>query len=138
MVDTRRRIREGGRASAARALRLSVAAVAAYVVAQRFSAGAKPVTAGLTALLIVQVTLFNTITETLRRIVSVLAGVGLAITASLLGSPSWTRRNGGGVRSSGANRPPPRVARARRPRNGCGRAPAASWPTTRRCAGPAA
>lgn len=89
MVDTRRRIREGGRASAARALRLSVAAVAAYVVAQRLSADAKPVTAALTALLIVQVTFFGTITETLRRIVSVLAGVGLAIGASLLVGLTW-------------------------------------------------
>ncbi len=88
-MDTRRRIREGGRASAARALRLSVAAVAAYLVAQRFSADAKPVTAALTALLIVQVTFFGTITETLRRIVSVLVGVGLAIGASLLVGLTW-------------------------------------------------
>ena len=88
-MDTRRRIREGGRAAAARALRLSVAAIAAYLAAQRFSADAKPVTAALTALLIVQVTFFGTITETLRRIVSVLVGVGLAIGASLLVGLTW-------------------------------------------------
>ncbi len=88
-ADTRRRIRAGGRASAARALRLSLAAVAAYVVAHRLSGDAKPVTAALTALLIVQVTFFGTITETLRRIVSVLAGVSLAIAASLLVGLTW-------------------------------------------------
>jgi hypothetical protein len=75
--------------SSARAFRLSVAAAAAYVVAQRLSADAKPVTAALTALLIVQVTFFGTITETLRRIASVLAGVGVAIAASLLVGLTW-------------------------------------------------
>jgi hypothetical protein len=89
LVDTRRRIREGGRVSTTRAFRLSVAAVSAYVVAQRVSADAKPVTAALTALLIVQVTFFGTITDTFRRIVSVLAGVGLAIGASLLVGLTW-------------------------------------------------
>jgi uncharacterized membrane protein YgaE (UPF0421/DUF939 family) len=88
-VDTRRRVREGGRASFARAFRLSIAAVSAYVAAQRLSADTKPVTAALTALLIVQVTFFGTITDTLRRIVSVLAGVSLAIAASLLVGLTW-------------------------------------------------
>jgi uncharacterized membrane protein YgaE (UPF0421/DUF939 family) len=88
-VAGRRRIDWGGRASFARAFRLTIASAAAYVVAQRLSADAKPVTAALTALLIVQVTFFGTVTDTVRRIVSVLTGVGLAVAASLLVGLTW-------------------------------------------------
>lgn len=89
LVDTRRRVREGGPRALARALRLSVAAVASYVAARQLSEDKQPITAALTALLIVQVTLFGTITDTVRRIVSVLAGVGVAIAASLLVGLTW-------------------------------------------------
>ncbi len=89
LVDARRRVREGGRAALARSLRLSVAAVASYLAAQRVSGDKQPITAALTALLIVQVTFFGTITDTARRIVSVLAGVGVAVAAALLVGLTW-------------------------------------------------
>jgi hypothetical protein len=70
-------------------LRLTGAAMAAYVVAHwllagRFSASwlpldARPLLAPLTALLVVQVTLVQTIGDTLRRIISVVAGVAVAV-----------------------------------------------------------
>jgi uncharacterized membrane protein YgaE (UPF0421/DUF939 family) len=89
VVDVRRRVREGGQAALARALRLTVAAVAAYLAAQQLLDDSQPITAALTALLIVQVTFFGTITDTVRRIVSVLAGVGVAIAASQLVGLTW-------------------------------------------------
>jgi hypothetical protein len=89
LVDARRRVREGGQAALARALRLTVAATAAYVAAQQVSGDRPPVTAALTALLIVQVTFFGTVTDTLRRILSVLIGVGVAIGASVLVGFTW-------------------------------------------------
>jgi len=70
-------------------LRLTGAATAAYVVAHwllagRFSAAwlpadPRPLLAPLTALLVVQVTLVQTIGDTVRRIVSVVAGVAVAV-----------------------------------------------------------
>src|SRR4051812_41226197 len=65
-----RRVRERGPASLARAVRLSVAAVAPCSIALSAVSDAKPVTAALTALLIVQVTLVGTLAETVRRILS--------------------------------------------------------------------
>lgn len=89
VVDARRRVREGGQAALARALRLSVAAAAAYLGARTVSEDKQPITAALTALLVVQVTFFGTITDTVRRIVSVLAGVALAIAAAMLVGLTW-------------------------------------------------
>ena len=49
----------------------------------------QPITSALTALLIVQVTFYGTVTDTIRRIVSVLAGVALAVAAALLVGLTW-------------------------------------------------
>lgn len=89
LVDARRRVREGGQAAAARAVRLAAAATLAYLAALKLSDDKRPITAALTALLIVQVTFFGTITDTVRRIVSVLVGVGLAIAAAELVGLHW-------------------------------------------------
>ena len=89
LTDARRRVREGGQAAAARAIRLAVAASAAYLAAKAVSDDKQPITAALTALLIVQVTFFGTLTDTVRRIVSVLAGVALAIVAAQLVGLTW-------------------------------------------------
>jgi len=89
LVDARRRIREGGRAAAARALRLTAAAVAAFVAARWAGTESKPITAALTALLIVQVTFYGTIADTVRRIASVVIGVGVAIGASAIVGFHW-------------------------------------------------
>ncbi len=75
----------------ARALRLSVSAVAAYLIALKVVADPRPVTAALTALLIVQVTLVGTLAEMARRIVSVVLGVAIAIgVASFAGFTWWS------------------------------------------------
>jgi uncharacterized membrane protein YgaE (UPF0421/DUF939 family) len=88
-IDARRRVREGGQAALARALRLTVAAVAAFLVARWLGDDRRPITAALTALLIVQVTFVGTIADTFRRIASVLAGVAVAIGASALVGFTW-------------------------------------------------
>jgi hypothetical protein len=84
-----RRIRERGPASIARAVRLSVAAVASYSIALGLVADSRPVTAALTALLIVQVTLVGTLAETARRVLSVIIGVGVAVTLSYFAGFTW-------------------------------------------------
>jgi hypothetical protein len=86
-----RQLRARGPAAVTRAGRLSSAAVASYLVAQSAVADPRPVTAALTALLIVQVTLVGTLADTLRRILSVLVGVGVAIlVASVAGFTWWS------------------------------------------------
>jgi hypothetical protein len=89
LADFRRRVRERGPASLGRAIRLSVAAIAAYGAALGAVSDPRPITAALTALLIVQVTLVGTIADTVRRIVSVIAGVGVAITVSAFVPFTW-------------------------------------------------
>jgi uncharacterized membrane protein YccC len=83
------RFRERGPASLLRAVRLSVAAVASYAIALGVVSDARPVTASLTALLIVQVTLVGTVADTFRRILSVIVGVGVAITVSNFAGFTW-------------------------------------------------
>jgi hypothetical protein len=83
------RMRERGSEALTRAVRLTGAAVASYLVARLAVSDARPVTAALTALLVVQVTLVGTIADTLRRIVSVIAGVGLAIGVSSFFGFTW-------------------------------------------------
>lgn len=86
-----RRLRERGGAGATRVLRLTGAAVAAYVAADLLLSGPRPVLAALTALLIVQVTLVGTLTDTLRRIISVIVGVAIAIGFSIVvGFSAWS------------------------------------------------
>jgi hypothetical protein len=70
-------------------LRLSFAAIAAYGAGLGASNDPRPTTAALTALLIVQVTLVGTLTDTARRILSVLAGVGVAITVATFVPFTW-------------------------------------------------
>src|SRR6185312_13284700 len=77
--DTVTRVRQRGRAAVLRSLRLTSAAVAAYLVASLFSSHEQPLLAPLTALLVVQVTLFSTLTSGIERVVSVVAGVLLAV-----------------------------------------------------------
>jgi hypothetical protein len=83
------RVREGGPAAVIRSARLAGSAVAAYAAALSVVDDRRPVTAALTALLIVQVTLVGTLAETWRRVVSVLLGVGVAITVSTFVGLTW-------------------------------------------------
>ena len=62
-----------------RTLRLTGAAVAAYLAALLVLDDPRPVLAPLTALLVVQVTLVGTVADSLRRILSVIAGVAVAV-----------------------------------------------------------
>ncbi|MFF4836867.1 aromatic acid exporter family protein [Streptomyces sp. NPDC001315] len=71
------------------ALRSAAAASIAYVIALRLSPEPRPLTAPLTALLVVQVTLYSTLTTGIRRVNSVVAGVLVAIAFSLLVGLTW-------------------------------------------------
>ncbi|MFS4097957.1 FUSC family protein [Streptomyces sp. AF1A] len=70
-------------------LRSAAAATVAYVVALRLSPEPAPLTAPLTALLVVQVTFYATLTNGIRRVNSVVAGVLVAIAFSGLVGLTW-------------------------------------------------
>lgn len=72
-----------------RTLRSTVAAVLAFVVAQWLSGNPAPLLAPLTALLVVQVTLYSTLTTGIRRMFSVLLGVLIAVGFAELVDLSW-------------------------------------------------
>ncbi|MBT2366080.1 FUSC family protein [Streptomyces sp. ISL-10] len=71
-------------------LRSTAAATISYVVAlHAVNSSAPPLTAPLTALLVVQVTLYSTLTTGIRRVNSVVVGVLIAIGFSVLVGLSW-------------------------------------------------
>ncbi|MEW2260381.1 aromatic acid exporter family protein [Streptomyces sp. NPDC047869] len=70
-------------------LRSATAATIAYVIALRLSPEPAPLTSPLTALLVVQVTFYATLTNGIRRVNSVVAGVLVAIAFSLLVGLTW-------------------------------------------------
>ncbi|WP_406002510.1 FUSC family protein [Streptomyces sp. NBC_00829] len=69
--------------------RSTAAATLAYVAALALSSEPAPLTAPLTALLVVQVTFYSTLTTGIRRVNSVVAGVLIAIGFSALMGLSW-------------------------------------------------
>ncbi|MER0246719.1 aromatic acid exporter family protein [Streptomyces sp. HSW2009] len=71
------------------AMRSTAAATIAYAVALQLSSEPVPLTAPLTALLVVQVTLYATLTTGIRRVNAVVAGVLIAIAFSALVGLSW-------------------------------------------------
>ena len=72
-----------------RTLKSTAAAVLSYVVASPLSDNPRPVLAPLTALLVVQLTLYETLSTGLRRIVSVVAGVLVAVALSTFLGLTW-------------------------------------------------
>ncbi|NUP51787.1 MAG: hypothetical protein HOW97_31385 [Catenulispora sp.] len=70
-------------------VRATAAAVLAYAVAVALSSQPAPLTAPLTALLVVQVTLYSTLTTGIRRVISVVAGVLIAVGFSAVVGLSW-------------------------------------------------
>ncbi|MDI2124658.1 FUSC family protein [Yinghuangia seranimata] len=72
-----------------RTLRMTVAAVAAFVVALWLSDNPAPLLAPLTALLVVQVTTYATLTTGIRRMFSVLLGVLIAVGFAELVDLNW-------------------------------------------------
>ena len=83
------RLRLRSRAALARAVRLTGAAVAAFVVAQVLFPETLPILAPLTALLVVEVTLKDIVTSGVQRVASVTAGVLLAVAFSAVVGMSW-------------------------------------------------
>ncbi|GII90123.1 FUSC family protein [Sinosporangium siamense] len=72
-------------------LRLTLTATAAYLIATWLPGAEVPLLAPLTALLVVQVTLYKTIRAAFQRIASVVAGVMIAVwVASVLGFTWWS------------------------------------------------
>ncbi|HEY6315817.1 MAG TPA: FUSC family protein, partial [Streptosporangiaceae bacterium] len=70
--------------------RMTVTAVAAYLLAQQLpGASSRSVIAPLTALLVVQATLFHTIRSAIQRVVGVTAGVLAAVAVSAYVPFSW-------------------------------------------------
>ena len=72
-----------------RTFKSTVAAVTAYVVALPFSDNPRPVLAPLTALLVVQLTLYETVRRGLLRVVSVVLGVLFAAALSTVVPLTW-------------------------------------------------
>src|SRR5688572_5054160 len=82
-------VRRRAQPTVATILRLTLTAVAAYVVA--FPITGDQVLAPLTALLVVQVTLYHTFRSALQRVVSVISGVLIAVGLSrTLGFTWWS------------------------------------------------
>ena len=83
------RVRRRGWAAGLRAMRLTIPAVIAYVVARLAFPHTQPLTGPLTALLVVQVSLFATLTTGLRRVLAVTSGVVLAVVLSSMVDLTW-------------------------------------------------
>lgn len=83
------RFRRGGPAAVFWSLRLTVAAVASYVVGLVLFPGTVPLLAPLTALLVVQVTAISLLASGLDRVLSVVAGVSLAVGFSAVVPLEW-------------------------------------------------
>ena len=73
------RLRQGGRTAVLWSMRITIAAVASYVVGTLFFPGTQPLLAPLTAMLVVQVTPVSLLASGLDRVVAVVAGVTLAV-----------------------------------------------------------
>lgn len=74
-----------------RTAKLTLAAVLAYLAARALDTSPDSILAPLTALLVVQTTLFRTVASAAARVVSVLAGVSIAVgLASLFGLTWWS------------------------------------------------
>src|SRR5437016_4997282 len=80
-----------GRTPGLRTLRTTLAAVVSFVVARWLNTSAQPVLAPLTALLVVQLTMYQTVTQGVERVASVLAGVLVAVgLAHFVGLTWWS------------------------------------------------
>jgi uncharacterized membrane protein YccC len=84
-------LRRPGRLPGLRTAKMTLAAVLAFWVADKLGTSPQPVLAPLTALLVAQLTTYQTVTSGLERVASVLAGVLLAVgAASLVGLTWWS------------------------------------------------
>ncbi len=83
------RLRTGGRAAVLWSLRITVAAVASYVVAGLFFPGTQPLLAPLTAMLVVQVTPVSLLASGLDRVLAVVSGVFVAVAFAAVVPLEW-------------------------------------------------
>jgi uncharacterized membrane protein YccC len=92
VAELLRRCRERGRTALFRALRITGASVAAFVVAELVGLqDPPPLVAALTALLVVQATLASTLVNGVQRVLSVVLGVAVAVGfVSVVGLNWWS------------------------------------------------
>ncbi|HEY0814983.1 MAG TPA: aromatic acid exporter family protein [Pseudonocardia sp.] len=92
VAELLRRCRERGRTALLRALRVTGATVAAFVVAEGVGIQSPPpLVAALTALLVVQATLASTLVSGVQRVLSVVLGVAVAVRfVSVTGLNWWS------------------------------------------------
>jgi len=83
------RLRNDGGGAVLWSLRITVAAVASYVVATLFFPGTQPLLAPLTAMLVVQVTPVSLLASGLDRVVAVVAGVTVAVAFAAIVPLEW-------------------------------------------------
>jgi uncharacterized membrane protein YccC len=72
-----------------RTAKTTLAAMMSYLVADMIGTSDKPVLAPLTALLVIQVTMYDTVRQSVQRVASVLAGVLVAVGVAALVGLSW-------------------------------------------------
>jgi len=90
-VRLRERLFRRGRPPGLRTAKTTLAAVLSFVLAERLHTSPEPVLAPLTALLVVQLTMYETVAQGLQRVASVLAGVLVAVgVASVVGLSWWS------------------------------------------------
>jgi uncharacterized membrane protein YgaE (UPF0421/DUF939 family) len=82
-------VRQRAQPTAATIVRLTVTAVFAYLLALLVPSTSRPVMAPLTALLVVQVSIYQTLRTAVRRVASVVAGVLLALGLSAWVGFTW-------------------------------------------------
>lgn len=83
------RLRNDGRGALLWSMRITVAAVASYVVATWLFPGSQPLLAPLTAMLVVQVTPVSLLASGLDRVVAVVAGVAVAVAFAAIVPLEW-------------------------------------------------
>ncbi len=83
------RLRSDGPSAVLWSLRITVAAVASYVVGTLFFPGTQPLLAPLTAMLVVQVTPVSLLASGIDRVVAVVTGVSLAIAFATVVPLEW-------------------------------------------------
>src|SRR5688500_20152426 len=83
------RLRKDGWVTTAWSLRITIAAVASYLVATRLFPGTLPRLAPLTAMLVVQVTPPSLLASGLDRVVAVVAGVSVPVAFAAVAPLEW-------------------------------------------------
>jgi hypothetical protein len=78
-----------GRTPGIRLGKTTLAAVLSFVVADLIGTSAAPVLAPLTSLLVVQVTTYQTVAQSMQRVLSVLAGVLVAVAVASMAGLTW-------------------------------------------------